>query len=44
MKRRIDEMWYTGGETKIERAVELANTVLFIPQSGARKDAPKVRL
>lgn len=44
VKRRIDEMWYTGGETNIEKAVELANTVLFSPQSGARKDAPKVRL
>lgn len=42
IKRRIDEMRYTHGTTRIDKAVDLANNVLFIPKSGARKDVPQV--
>jgi len=42
VKRRIDEMRYTHGTTRIDKALDIANNVLFTPQSGARKDVPQV--
>lgn len=42
VKRRIDDMRYTRGSTRIDKAVELANNVLFTPQSGMRKNVPRV--
>ena len=42
VKQRIDEMRYTQGATRIDKAVDLANNVLFRPDSGARKDVPQV--
>lgn len=42
VKRRIDEMRYTRGTTRIDKAVDVANSVLFSPQAGARKDVPRV--
>lgn len=42
VKRRIDDMRYTRGSTRIDKAVDLAKNVLFSPQSGMRKDVPRV--
>lgn len=42
VKRRIDDMRYTRGRTRIDKAVDLANNVLFNPQSGMRRDVPRV--
>lgn len=42
VKRRIDDMRYTRGSTRIDKAVDLANDVLFTPESGMRRDVPQV--
>ena len=42
VKRRIDDMRYTRGTTRIDKAMDLANNVLFTRQSGMRRDVPQV--
>ena len=42
VKRRIDEMRYTQDTTRVDKALDIANNVLFTPKSGARKDVPQV--
>ncbi|XP_022806051.1 uncharacterized protein LOC111343164 [Stylophora pistillata] len=42
VKRLIDDMRYTRGNTRIDKAMALANTVLFTSQSGMRRDVPRM--
>jgi len=42
VRRLIDRVPYNNGPTRIDRALKLANTYLFTPQGGARKDSLKV--
>ena len=40
--RLIDGVTYSNGPTRIDRALKLANTYLFTPEGGARKNSIKV--
>ena len=42
VRRLIDRVPYNNGPTRIDKALKLANTYLFTPQGGARKDSLKV--
>jgi len=42
VRRLIDRVPYSNGPTRIDKALKLANTYLFTPQGGARKDSLKV--
>lgn len=35
-------MRYTQDTTRVDKALDIANNVLFTPKSGARKDVPQV--
>ena len=42
VRRLIDRVTYNNKPTRIDKALKLANTYLFTPQGGARKDSLKV--
>ena len=42
VRRLIDRVQYNNGPTRIDKALKLADTYLFTPQGGARKDSLKV--
>ena len=42
VRRLIDRAEYKNGPTRIDRALRLANTYLFTPAGGSRRNAMKV--
>lgn len=42
VRRLIDRVTYRNGPTRIDTALQLANTYLFTPEGGARRDSIKV--
>lgn len=42
VRRLIDRVPYQNGPTRIDSALKLANTYLFTPEGGARRDSIKV--
>lgn len=42
VRRLIDRVSYSNGPTRIDSALKLADTYLFTPEGGARRDSIKV--